>query len=193
MELTKLFLTKDEIPILHDSCFQIPIHPKILDPAINIRPEIAKEIFPKVAQDWYNDLRIYANIEKDLDKKMWYEEVFLKKEPSIVNHLNHQFLNETWRDDIDTLDNGFVNNFSISRNAGGSLYFWQDEVNCESIVPNVYLRLSEEKINEFVFKKMNNYNLGFVYASHNIDNLPGALFLRNWAIEYMNQVFKEVF
>lgn len=193
MELTKLFLTKEELPILYDSCFKIPIHPKLLDPAINIRPEIAKEIFPKVARDWYNELRVYANLEKELDKKNWYEEAFLKEEVKIVNHLGHQFLNEVWRDNIETLDNGFVNDFSISRNAGGSLYFWQEDINCESLLPNNYIRFSKEKTQEFTFKKMEGYNLGFSYAQHNIDNLPGALFLRNWAIEYMNQVFKEVF
>ena len=32
-----------------------------------------------------------------------------------------------------------------------------------------------------------------VYAQHNIDHYPGALFLRNWAILYMNEVFKQVF
>ena len=33
----------------------------------------------------------------------------------------------------------------------------------------------------------------YVYAQHNVDSYPGALFLRNWAILYMNEVFKELF
>jgi len=193
MKLGNLFLTKEELPILYGSCFKIPIHPKLLDLSINIRPEIAKEIFPKVAQEWHNELKVYTNAEKDLSLKTWYEESFLKKGASIANHLGHQILNEVWRDNIETLDNGFVSDFSISRNGGGSLYFWEEDVNCESIIPNNYIRFSKEKTQEFTFKKMEGYNLSFSYASHNIDYFPGALFLRNWAIEYMNQIFKEIF
>lgn len=193
MKLDKLFLTKEELPILHDSCFQIPIHPKLLDSTINLRPEIAKEIFAKVAQDWYDELKVYSDLEEDLSKKNWYEESFLKQEVKIITHLDHQFLNEVWRDNIETLDNGLVSDFSINRNVGGSLYFWREDVNCEAIIPNNYIRFSEEKTKEFTFKKMERYNLGFIYAQHNIDYLPGALFLRNWALEYMNQVFREIF
>jgi len=87
----------------------------------------------------------------------------------------------------------FVNNFSISRNAGGSLYFWEDDINCEGIIPNSYIRFSKDKAKEFACKDIKDYNLAFIYAQHNVDSFPGALFLRNWAIEYMNQVFKEIF
>ena len=48
---------------------------------------------------------------------------------------------------------------------------------------------SDKKAKEFEIRK----NTAFVYAHHNIDAYPGALFLRNWAIRYMNEVFKQIF
>jgi hypothetical protein len=57
MELEELFLKKEELPILYKTCFQIPIHPKLLDPSLNINTPIANRIFPEVAEEWYEDLK----------------------------------------------------------------------------------------------------------------------------------------
>jgi hypothetical protein len=187
MELEKLFLAKTELPILHDNCFQIPIHPKLLDSNIKIREEIAREIFPQVAEEWKNDLKDYLPLERDLEKRKWYEEVFLKKREKIIRKNFSQFFG-IWEDNTQTLDNGFVCGFSISRNAGGSLYFNQEEMNCQSF-GNIYIKFSEDKRKEFE----NENKRIWTYAPHNIDYFPGALFLRNWAIKYMNEVFKEIF
>jgi hypothetical protein len=184
MELEKLFLTKEELPILHENCFQIPIHPKLLDSNIKIKEEIAKEIFPEVAEEWKDDLREYLPLEKDLEKRKWYEEVFLKKEKIKSEYGRQSF--EGWEDNIQTLDNGFVWGFSISRNAGGSLYFIEDEIHCQSS-GNIYIKFSEDKRKEFENKNKRIWT----YAPHNIDYFPGALFLRNWVLKYMNEVFKE--
>ncbi len=193
MELEKLFLTKEELPILYENCFQIPIHPRLLDENININKNIAKNIFPKVAEDWYNDLKEHVKTEKDKEKRRWIKEVFLKEEPKITKEFNDQIVNGFWKDDFWTMDNGFVTGFSISRNAGGSLYFNKDDFNCETLIPGIYIKFSESKVKEFECEKIKEYSQVFTYAPHNIDYYPGALFLRNWAIRYMNEVFKEVF
>lgn len=172
MELEKLFLTKEETPILHDNCFQIPIHPKLLDPNIQLNSLIAKEIFPEVAEEWKNDLKAYLPFEKNLEKRKWYEEVFLKKEKITFEHGRQLF--GGWEDEIQTLDNGFVCGFSISRNSGGSLYFNEDELNCQAFW-DVYIKFSEDKRKEFENKNKRIWT----YAPHNIDYFPGALFLRN--------------
>jgi hypothetical protein len=187
MEISQLLLTKEELPILHDSCFQIPIHPKLLDPEINLNPKIAKEIFPKVAEEWRNDLIKHIPEEKDLEKREWYENAFLKSHDKIVKEYDSQSFG-TWRDEIQLSDNGLVVGFSISRNGGGSLYFNKDNDLCQSF-GKPYIRFSDEKAKEFEFKDKR----FLVYAPHNIDFYPGALFLRNWAIEYMNEVFREIF
>ena len=185
MELEQLFLRKEELPIFYKNCFEIPIHPRLLDPTIQIDKSIAQRIFPQVAEEWYEDLRKYSP--EDKQEKEWIEGVYLKEKPVIEKHYNHQMLN-FWQDDVDLADNGFITCFSISRNAGGSIYFNKDDLNCESFGFH-YIKFSEEKKKEFQF----NENKIYVYSSHNIDHYPGALFLRNWAIKYMNEVFKELF
>jgi hypothetical protein len=187
MEISQLLLTKEELPILHDSCFQIPIHPKLLDLNIKINPSIAKNIFARVAEEWRNDLIKHIPQEKDLGKKEWYENVFLKGHREITKRDYSQFFG-TWKDEIQLADNGFVEGFSISRNGGGSLYFNKDDDLCQSF-GKPYIKFSEEKAKEFEFED----NKFFVYSPHNIDYYPGALFLRNWAINYMNEVLQEFF
>jgi hypothetical protein len=184
MKLEDLFLTKKELPILYENCFQIPIHPKLLNPNIRIDETIAQRIFPQIAEDWYEELKRYSP--EDKQKKEWIDNVFLKEKPNIEKMYNHQIFN-FWQDDVNFMDNGFVQCFSISRNAGGSLYFNEDEFNCQSF-GSLYIKFSEDKKREFQFDEKKIY----VYSPHNIDHYPGALFLRNWAIGYMNEVFKEI-
>ena len=188
MNFEQLFLKKEELPILYDSCFEIPIHPKLLDENLNINKNIARDIFPKVAEDWYIDLKKYVKTEKDKEKRDWVENVFLKEKPKIKREFNNQIVLGFWKDDFWTLDNGFVCGFSISRDGGGSLYFNEKDFNCQSF-GTFYIKFSDEKKKEFQFEE----NKIFTYAQHNVDFYPGALFLRNWAILYMNEVFKEVF
>lgn len=186
MELEQLFLKKEELPILYKTCFQIPIYPQLLNDNIKIDETIAQRIFPEVAEEWYEDLKKYNPKEKE--EKEWINNVFLKEKPVIEKNYNHQILNY-WQDDVSFADNGFVTCFSINRNAGGSIYFYEEDINCQSI-GRAYIHFSDEKYKEFKPKEQSNL---FVYSSHNIDHYPGALFLRNWAIKYMNEVFKEVF
>jgi hypothetical protein len=186
MELEKLLLTKQELPILNETCFQIPIHPKLLDPNLEIDESLARKIFPEVAEEWYEDLKEYNP--EDRERKEWINRVFLKEKPVVKKHYNHQILNGFWEDDVNFLENGLVQCFSISRNAGGSIYFNENEFNCQSF-GNIYIKFSEDKKKEFEFEKGKIY----AYGSHNIDHYPGALFLRNWAIKYMNEVFKQRF
>lgn len=190
MELEKLFLKKQELPILNETCFQIPIHVKLLDPTLNIDTSIAQRIFPEVAQEWYEELKRY--IPEDLEKRNWIKRVFLKEKPVIKKHYNHQILNKFWEDDVNFMDNGLVQCFSISRNGGGSIYFNENEFNCQSF-GEIYIKFSEEKLKEFEYEKIGDYSKILTYSQHNIDHYPGALFLRNWAIKYMNEVFKQVF
>jgi hypothetical protein len=188
MNLKEITLKKEELPILHQTCFQIPIHPKLLNSNIQINENLAQKLFPLVAKEWYEDLKKYSP--KDNEEKEWINQIYLKHKPKITKEFNHQYLNEFWKDEIQTKDNGLVTCFSISRNGGGSLYFNQDDSNCESF-GIMYIKFSEEKKKEFQIE--NEFNRMNVYAQHNIDHYPGALFLRNWAIMYMNEVFKEIF
>lgn len=162
MKLNDLLLKKEELPILHETCFQIPIHPKLLDENISINPNIAKNIFPKVAEEWT-------------------KEIGKNKTPNYDNLI--QFSN-----------NGFVTGFQISRDFGGNIYFDKEDSLCKNGIPNRYILFSKEKAKKFEYENLaGRISMVYNYANGNINDYPGALFLRNWAIKYMNEVFKEIF
>lgn len=204
MELKDLMLKKEEIPILHENCFQVPIHPKLLNPNIKIDENLARKVFPKVAHEWYEELKEYSNKLEDKDTKNWIDRVFLKKKPRIKKEYSYQVLDTLlhWEDRVFTSENGFANLLSISRDAGGSLYFQKDNFDCRRFCsfdsPTEYIRFSKDKSLEFNIEDKIITGKGFegiylhVYASHNIDYYPGALFLRNWAINYLNEAMKEI-
>ena len=189
MQLEKLFLTKQELPIHGKTAFCIPIHPKLLNQNIKMDESIPKKTFQKTAEEWYQELKEYTkNLDKGLEKE-WIKNVFLKNKPKITKHFDNQILNGFWEDDVGFRENGLVQYFSISRNTGGTLYFREDDFNCKTIIPSGYIKFSEEKAKEFMISEKRT----FIYAQHNVDAYPGALFLRNWAINYMNEVFKQIF
>ncbi|HTZ41647.1 MAG TPA: hypothetical protein VMC07_00355, partial [Candidatus Omnitrophota bacterium] len=193
MELEKLFLKKEELPILHHSCFEIPIHPYLLNPVITISRALPHLIFSKVADDWYQELMKLAENEKEEDKK-WMKEVFLKTPPKVIERFGHQEIEGlSWEDMVSYKENGLVTGFSISRNSGGTLYFNRGDINCEDVIPGKMMAFSGEKAREFESRRVEDYSLALIYSQHNVDSLPGALFLRNWAITYMNEVFSHVF
>lgn len=200
MELKDILLKKEELPIKHNTHFFIPIHPRLLDSSIRLDPKLANNVFPEAANDWYEDLKKYAEGLEDNETKEWLNNVFLEQRPKILKEGRYQRTEPLyWEDKVDVEQNGFARVFSISRNFGGSLYFGGiDE--CREFVPfegRGLIQFPKEKIQEFGHEA---YSLGEdgkgvmmeVYRQHNIDSYPGALFLRNWAILYMNEAFKQV-
>jgi hypothetical protein len=166
MNLEKLYLTKEELPILYENCFQIPIHPKLLNPKISIDKSIVQRIFPKVVDEWYKDLK-----EKGLTGKMTFEDSCIAQYSA----------------------NGFVEGFQISRDFGGNIFFDKIEDGCRTVIPNKFIRFQKEKAIEFQCQRIRELSLAHVYNPGNVDNPQGALFLRDWGIEYMNEVFKQIF
>ena len=51
MQLENLIIKKDEIPILYEYCFQVPIHPKLLNQNVNIDENTARGVFSKAAEE----------------------------------------------------------------------------------------------------------------------------------------------
>lgn len=90
--------------------------------------------------------------------------------------------------DITFMENGLVKSFSL--NEGGTLYFNRAKLNYKSYALP-FINFSEEKYKEFASEK-EGCDI-FVYSHKNVDKSPEALFLRDWAIKYMNRVFKQVF
>ncbi len=203
MQLEKLILKKEEIPVLYENCFQIPIHPRLLNPNIKIDKDLAKKVFPKATEEWYYDLVRYSKTLKEEKSRKWINEVFLKKKPRIKKEYNSQVLDTLyWKDEVFTLENGFASSLSISRNTGGTLYLNRNEMGGKAFVSfndSVgYIRFPKNKALEFGIEnrviKLGNGVEGvevYVYDMHNIDYYPGALFLRNWALLYLNKAIKQ--
>ena len=199
--LENLILKKEEIPILNETCFQVPIHPIFLSDHVSISENLAKEVFPKAVKEWYEDLIRYSDNLCDKNTKEYINEFFLKSSPNIEKKHGNQIITPLcWEDNILTLENGFVCSFSIRRNSGGTLWFNKEDMNCRVFVSlnNSYSLFPKEKIIEYVAKDQI-INPGdsdetasmYVYAQHNIDNYPGALLLRNWAIIYLNEAMRQ--
>jgi hypothetical protein len=199
-KLKELSLKKEELPILDKNCFQIPIHPKLLDSKIQINKLLARQIFPRVAEDWYEDLRDY--ITEDNQEKEWIDDAFLKKGIKLTRQHTHQILNDIWQDNILFADNGLVTYFSINKNAGGSLYFNKSDFiqgllyndPHETPIPNKYILFSPEKTEKFRYKKSegNSNSIALTYLPRNIKDFPEALFLRAWTIKYINEALEQV-
>ena len=204
MKLEELRLKKEELPILNENCFKVPIHPihpRLLDPHIILPDDLASRIFPETTTEWFKDLKEYReNADLDNQTREWYDEVWLKEEPVITREGTLQVIRPGhWKDEYITHENGFARCLSISRDFGGSFYFpGTSELECSEMLPESgesrYIRFSSQKAKEFSFEEIpfedGKYLKIHVYGHHNIDHYPGALFLRNWAINYMNKAFE---
>lgn len=172
MHINDLLLKKEELPISYGSCFQIPVHPKLLNPSISIDRNIAQSCFDDLMKDWFKDkdlIDFYQRENLDLN---------IEKKPA-------------WHCLTREEENGLISYFSISRDFGGGIHFNEEDFECLSKIPNQYINFSNQKAKEFEFKKIKDRSLALVYRQDNVDFFPGALFLRNWAIKYMNEVFKK--
>mgnify|MGYP001615175469 CR=1 FL=1 len=195
-----LQLTKDEIPIYGKNAFYVPIHPKLLKDGLTFDPSLASKVFPQVAKEWYSDLEEHvATTKLEEATRDWYESVFLKSKPVIVKEGKYQKINHLgWRDELVIDERGFAWGLGINRNGGGSLYFREGDQNCENYIPlsgkpNKFFSISSQKA-KALSREVIGEDLGriHVYAHHNIDHYPGALFLRNWAIEYLNEAMRSI-
>lgn len=202
MNLKDLLLKKEELPILYENCFQIPIHPMLINPTIKIERSLAKKVFLKATEEWYSDLQGYVQTVEDVQMKKWILDVFLKEKPKIKEEYGDYFLNGFWRSDVSFSENGFARALSINRNNGGTLYYREGDFSCKQFIPfegeGRYIQFSEEKVRAFsteIHEPMPGRFGGVIhtYASHNIDFYPGALFLRNWAVLYINSALEQIF
>ena len=203
MHINDLLLTKEEIPILFETAFHIPIHPRLLSSDIELDPDLAKKVFPLVIDDWYSELKKYTVSLEDAEKKEWIQEAFLKKKPvSRLKCCCYELDCPIWESNVLNSENGFANVLRISRNSGGGIYFHKDKYDFKRWVSleknSGYIRFSREKALEFNSEK-EIYPISdeegvhiFIYKQHNVDHHPGALFLRNWGILYLNEAMKEV-
>ena len=196
MKLEELLLQKEELPILHGTSFVVPIYPALLREDIQLDSTLANRVFPQAAQEYHQDLAAYIETMQDGQDKKWYKEVFLK-DPTVQTdeHRRQSILGGMWEDLAFTTDTGFAHALSINRNVGGTLFFNGEDRDCTRtyIYPPI-VNFTPEKFAAYAVEKLSGTRgvTANAYAHHNIDNYPGALFLRNWAILYLNAALKEL-
>jgi len=206
MKLEQILLKKEELPIrtiegtLSNPVFTVPIHPKLLSPDVKIDSILASKVFPKAAKEWYVDLNKAVKNANDADRT-WIKGDFLKKKAyakkvyAKIYSGNYILTGTGWQDDVLTNENGFATSLSISRNSGGTLYL--DPNQKFEFVHKLYVNFSPEKFREYRCENFNpdkDCSQGtwtYVYSKLNIDYYPNALFLRNWAILYLNEALKQ--
>ncbi len=199
MRLEELKLTKEEIPILYDRFFLVPIHPRLLSSDIQLDPQLACKSFEQAAQEWYRDLsQLVTREEIDAATRQRYKELFIPEPPEIIMRYGRQCLKiidwTGWENDHILQDNGFMRALSISRDFGGSLYFTESDSGCTAVTfgNDMYIRFSREKALAYAKQFREEFIKVSVYSHHNIDEYPGALFLRNWAITYLNSALESI-
>ena len=193
MKLEEVLLRKEELPIVGENRFQVPVHPSLLKEDVVFDARIASALFSTAAHEWYSDLREYVqtlpeNTPDERLRKNWITESYLDKPVEIIRENGRQRL-RFWEDLVGCDDRGFVTCFDISRNAGGSLYLGND-FEREQFAFAKLVKFNDDKKKRYSIDKMGmKMNM---YSMHNVDYYQGALFLRNWAMLYLNEALREV-
>ncbi len=194
MDLDALLLQKEELPIRRETDFVVPIYPVLLREDIQLDPQIAHQVFAHAAEEYHQDLKKYIETMKDGEEKKWYQDVFLRDPTVKSDELSRQFiLNGMWEDYVLTSKTGFARALANDGASGGSLYYNSDDNTCQEYICPPVVQFSPEKFKAYSIKKISQPG-GIVhnYSSHNIDTFPQTLFLRNWAILYLNEALREV-
>jgi hypothetical protein len=201
MKLDELLLTKEEIEIFSKTGFFVPIHPRLLNDSENIDTTLANKVFPQAVREWYQDLKQSLESIKDIEERNWIKEGFLKEEPHIeVTCPNSQYKVQrvmplNWEDNVSTMKNGFARSLIISRHSGGALYLSPEKE--PMYIGTRFVKFSSEKFSEYscqksLLRETVNGCYAHVYLQHNVDHYPSALFLKNWAIFYLNEALKQI-
>jgi hypothetical protein len=171
----ELYLRKDEVPISKVNTFFMPVHPYLVLSKVHIEESIAQESFLKAVEEWWEEIQ---------PMKAKYAYIHEKK-PSINNiYGNYEFLG--WESEAIPFDNGFIYCFSLARE-DGSMIYKKEDLNC--ILPlKMNMKIDKDKQNQFINPLNHEIH---AYTFHNLKSYPATLFLRDWSLNYMNDVFKK--
>ena len=193
MKLEELFLRKEELPIRRETDFVVPIYPALLREDIQLDSQIAHRVFAQVAQEYLLDLEKYTETMQDEKKKEYYQQM-LRRDATVVPDKNGEQTFRGWQDLVRTSDTGFATVLAQGPSSGGSLYYNEKDRECaQKFIFSPLVLFSEEKFLAYSSKKINFSGAQVqAYGYHNIDTFPQALFLRNWAMLYLNSALREL-
>ncbi|MBU3904953.1 MAG: hypothetical protein KJ906_02290 [Nanoarchaeota archaeon] len=210
MKLEDILLKRGEVPVVGNHVF-VPIHPKLFDQSLEINKNLAQEVFPEAAQEWYNDMEEHVKTTDDKQTKFLFSLVSKSKKP-LIKKIDGKYavIRPEYQIESKTegmLTNGLVKSFVPWGGGHGSLGLagMSDDgpepgIDIEStarIGPR-NTRFSEEKFKEYCFipkDKINDYSHGtaaYAYTQHNVDIYFQASFLECWVRNYLNEVMKRV-
>ncbi len=214
MGIENLKIDRKELPIKSNyennvAAFQVPVYPRFLDEDIELNTDIIDESFCDAVDFWWEDLnqyysgivdkelvgewgdlKSYKSIEAGKKEKRWIDRVFLKDgKPEIEEDFPYKKVGR-WKNESKTLDNGFASYLSIDRNHGGTLFLESSQD--VSFLGPPFIKFSDSKLKEYSAKTMDDSFYGYIYSQHNVDQVPGALFLRAWAVMYLNKALEEL-
>ena len=203
MNLNDLLLKKEELPIVTSDyhktfSFRLPVHPALLRSDISRDPDLPNTVFRQAAQEWYSDLTAILSLVPDEEVRRWYQDVFLKNKPQFETRYGQLRLKKPlWECLSFPPETGFCTVLSISRNSGGSLIPPEEQflpVRLVCFTPDKFSAYASQQTEQPITDSKGNIRgvRGYAYGHHNIDYYPGALFLRNWGILYLNAALKSL-
>jgi len=183
MELEKLLLTREEIVITEtERCsFVVPIHPSLigdLPQSIPQDPSYLLRSIPEAIRWTIKDLQTYITTGEG--RRIGTAEKVLRELPREDREYNQSSMISPGFTVIHTFHKNCPYTMAISTNPG--LYIDTERISSSTC------KFSEEKFAEYRNKRRQTH----VWTTHNIDHMPQALFLRNWAIAYHNELLKEL-
>jgi len=193
VDLGGRLLSRDDA-LINGTVFYVPIHPVLFEGGVELDPKLAMGAFPDVAREWHTDLMMRRNRLPGGKERELYDS-FLEFGSEVSKEGGEYVLGGMWRSEVIIGGGGFARGLSINRDVGGSLDYNPVDVDCEiGMIPRKgrFFGLSEAKVKEFGRLWAEGGYLLDVYGQHNVDNLPGALFLRNWAVKYLNAAVESV-
>lgn len=202
MKKEDLLLKKEEINILfpkdcgYGCLLMVPVYPGLLEEDVELDPELGHRVFPKAAKAWYDELKGY---EADDSSTRALIKDMLKKKLSYKRRGNCWSINPPgyWNDiKLLTDERGFARSFSVETNIAGSITLLtaHDEYDETFLYPG-YVNFSHEKFKAYACMDVEDTKhgvLGYAYTPHNTDSVPGALLLRAWSIEYLNEAIRQI-
>lgn len=209
MKLEDLYLKKEEIKTFYQKhcgihAILVPVHPRLVDEDLRFDPKLAHKVFPKAAEDWYNnDLRKQLEIEENENNRAVIKQD-LNKKFSVKRRYNSWSVNPPgcWNDITVYNDNrGFAKSFKLDTNIAGSLILdtsFGDEYDKAPLNPPM-VNFTPEKFLEYSclpkerVERPDLGTLGYAYRPHNTGSTSGILLLKNWTIAYLNEAMKQIF
>jgi hypothetical protein len=171
----ELYLRKDEVPISRVNSFFMPVHPRLLDNNLSIDETIAQETFLTAVDEWWEEIRTI--------KKEYH---YIPDEKPKIEQGSGTYTFLGWESNTEFFDNGFAYCFAIARE-DGSMFYNHSDINC-TLPMRLGMHIDKEKEKEFINPVNQRIH---AYTFHNLNSFPAALLLRNWSINYMNEVFKK--